>query len=223
MGRHIVKGAVDDRKWELWPGVRPCWRVLMRSKQLPKAANARVLCLCVCVRYWSYHAAGTCASVLTLVLSPTSYVRSGSNRKLEVLVLRRGENRSAGEKPLGARMRNNKKPTNGVDTEIWNRATFVEGDRSDNFAILTPPHWPITSRTNKVQTYSVWTAFASLSSTWPLNCLVVTYTVVSSTEITICTHFLRGSRLFITKACPTSAVYCTCIWRTPVIHFKTNE
>ena len=150
-------------------------------------------------------------------------MRSGSNRKLEVLVLRRGENRSAGEKPLGARTRNNNKPTNGVDTEIWNRATFVEGDRSDNFAILTPPDWPITSRTNKVQTYSVWTAFASLSSTWPLNCLVVTYTVVSYTEITICTHFLRGSRLLITKACPTSAVYCTCIWRTPVIHFKTNE
>ena len=68
MGRHIVKGGVDDRKWELSPGVRPCWRVLMRSKQLPKAATARVLCLCVYVRYWSYHGGGTCASVLILVL-----------------------------------------------------------------------------------------------------------------------------------------------------------
>ena len=50
--------------------------------------------------------------------TPTSYVRSGSNRKLEVLVLRRGENQNAGEKPLGARKGNNNKPTNGVDTEI---------------------------------------------------------------------------------------------------------
>ena len=74
---------------------------------------------------------------------------------------------------------------------------------------------------NKVQTHSVWTAFTSLSSTWLLNCLVVTYTVVSSTDITICTHFLRGSRLLITKACPTSAVYCTCIWRTPVNVYHT--
>ena len=125
-------------------------------------------------------------------------------------------------KTTGSKEENNK-PTNGVDTEIWNRATLVGGHCSHNYAIPAPPHWPNTSRANKVQTYSVWTAFASLSSTWPLNCLVVTYTVVSSTDITTCTHFLRGSRLLITKACPTSAVYCTCIWRTPVIHFKTNE
>lgn len=67
-GARIVMDGVDDPKWELSPGVRPCWRVLMRSKQQSKAATARVLCLCVCVRYWSYHGAGTCASVLTLVL-----------------------------------------------------------------------------------------------------------------------------------------------------------
>ena len=68
----------------------PCWWAPARVKQLSMAATARVIWLSACVRYWSYHRVGTCASEFTLRCLFTSLVggfSSGSPGKQIIQML----------------------------------------------------------------------------------------------------------------------------------------